>query len=56
VEEMLELHKRLAAAKSDADKQRLQRAIAATDRNIDALVYVLYGLTAEEIKIVEEPL
>jgi type I restriction-modification system DNA methylase subunit len=53
VEEMLALHKRLAAAKSDADKQRLQRAIAATDRKIDALVYELYGLTDEEIKIVE---
>jgi hypothetical protein len=53
VEEMLELHKRLAAAKSDADKQRLQRAIAATDRKIDTLVYELYGLTEEEIRIVE---
>ena len=53
VEEMLELHKRVAAAKSDADKQRLQRAIAATDRKIDALVYELYGLTDEEIRIVE---
>jgi len=28
--------------------------IAATDRRIDALVYELYGLTADEIKIVEE--
>jgi type II restriction/modification system DNA methylase subunit YeeA len=56
VEEMLELHKRLAAAKSDADNQRLQRAIKATDRKIDALVYELYGLTDEEIRIVEESL
>jgi hypothetical protein len=53
VEEMLELHKRLAAAKSDADKHRLQRAVAATDRKIDNLVYELYGLTDEEIRIVE---
>jgi hypothetical protein len=53
VEEMLSLHKRLAAAKSDADKQRLQRAVAATDRKIDNLVYELYGLTDEEIEIVE---
>jgi hypothetical protein len=53
VEEMLELNKRLAAAKSDADKQRLQRAVAATDRKIDTLVYELYGLTDEEIRIVE---
>ncbi len=50
---MLALHKRLAAAKSDADKKRIQRAIDATDRKIDNLVYELYGLTAEEIRIVE---
>ena len=30
------------------------RRIDATDRQIDALVYELYGLTDEEIKIVEE--
>ena len=32
----------------------LRRRIAATDREIDGLVYELYGLTAEEIAIVEE--
>jgi hypothetical protein len=32
----------------------LQAQIAATDRQIDALVYELYGLSADEIKIVEE--
>ena len=32
----------------------LQRQITATDTQIDHLVYVLYGLTEEEIKIVEE--
>jgi hypothetical protein len=32
---------------------RLQRAIAATDRKIDNLVYELYALTDGEIKIVE---
>ncbi len=32
----------------------LQRQIDATDRQIDQLVYELYGLTEEEIKIVEE--
>jgi hypothetical protein len=31
----------------------LQRDIAATDRAIDQLVYQLYGLTAEEIALVE---
>jgi hypothetical protein len=31
----------------------LQRQIEAADRQIDALVYEFYGLTEEEIKIVE---
>ena len=35
-------------------KTRLQRQIDATDRQIDQLVYELYNLTDEEIKIVEE--
>ena len=31
-----------------------ERRIEATDGEIDALVYELYGLSEEEIKIVEE--
>jgi hypothetical protein len=31
----------------------IERRIAATDRQIDELVYELYGLTKEEIGIVE---
>jgi hypothetical protein len=53
VERMLELHQRLAAAATQAEQELYQRQIAATDRQIDTLVYELYGLTAEEIKIVE---
>jgi hypothetical protein len=34
-------------------KLRLQRQIDATDQQIDQLVYELYGLTKEEIKIIE---
>jgi hypothetical protein len=52
VERMLDLHKRLPKAKSQADSVAMQRQIAATDRQIDELVYELYGLTAEEIKVV----
>lgn len=54
VERMLDLHKRLAAAKIPDDKIRFQRQIDATDDEIDRLVYDLYGLSEEEIKIVEE--
>ena len=53
VERMLDLHMRLTAANTPADKERLQRQIDATDHEIDRLVYELYGLTEEEIKIVE---
>ena len=53
VEQMLTLHKQLAAAKAPDAKTRLQRQIEATDRQIDQLVYELYGLTKEEIAVVE---
>ncbi|MBI2472794.1 MAG: Eco57I restriction-modification methylase domain-containing protein [Planctomycetes bacterium] len=53
VNQMLELHKQLASAKTDHDKTVIQRQIDAADRQIDQLVYELYGLTDEEIKIVE---
>lgn len=53
VERMLKLHADLAAAKSPDAQTHLQRDIAATDRTIDQLVYQLYGLTAEEIALVE---
>jgi hypothetical protein len=51
VEQMLELHKRLAAT-SASDHELYQRQIDATDREIDKLVYELYGLTEEEIGII----
>jgi len=54
VERMLDLHKRLAEMKAGHEKTLLQRQIEATDKQIDRLVYELYGLTEEEIKIVEE--
>jgi len=54
VERMLDLHKELATAKVPTDKIRIQRQIDATDKQINNLVYELYDLTEEEIKIVEE--
>ncbi|MFQ5771681.1 MAG: hypothetical protein ACE5HX_14200 [bacterium] len=49
-------HKQLAEAKTPQAKTVLQRQIDTTDRQIDLLVYELYDLTEEEIKIVEESL
>ncbi|MBM3188246.1 MAG: hypothetical protein FJZ90_05930 [Chloroflexi bacterium] len=53
VERMLDLHKRLSAAQLPQERTMLQRQIEATDKQIDRLVYELYGLTEEEIAIVE---
>jgi hypothetical protein len=53
VEQMLVAKKHLAGAQSDKDKDFYQNKCAGLDRLIDALVYELYGLTADEIKIVE---
>ena len=53
VEQMLDLHKKLAAAGIPEDRALYERQIEAADGQIDALVYELYGLTEEEIAIVE---
>jgi hypothetical protein len=44
----------IAAAKTAHELTVLARQVEATDREIDRLVYELYGLTDEEIRIVEE--
>ena len=41
------------APRTPQDKERVKREIESTDRQIDRLVYELYGLTEEEIRIVE---
>jgi len=53
VEQMLELNRRLPSVRTPQEKTALERQIAATDTQIDRLVYDLYGLTEEEIRIVE---
>ena len=53
VEQMLDLNKQLPDAKTGHEKTHIQRQLDATDRQIDRLVYELYGLTEEEIAVVE---
>jgi hypothetical protein len=53
VETMLKLHEDSPKAKTPHEQESLQRTLAATDRQIDELVYELYGLTEEEIRVVE---
>lgn len=53
VEQMLDLHKRRGEARTPHEQTVLDRQISATDARIDRLVYGLYGLTEEEIRLVE---
>jgi hypothetical protein len=53
VKQMMQDKKYLQEAVSDTEKQHYQQACAANDHDIDRLVYQLYGLTPEEIAIVE---
>ncbi len=52
VNKMLDLHRQLQGSIL-IRREVLEMQIEATDKEIDALVYRLYGLTEEEIKIVE---
>ncbi|MXX50558.1 MAG: restriction endonuclease subunit R, partial [Chloroflexi bacterium] len=52
VETMLELHKQLPSLSGEA-RRVVELRIEATDREIDALVYTLYGLGEDEVGIVE---
>jgi hypothetical protein len=53
VERMLDLHKKKQHANADSEKELFEHQIKATDKEIDDLVYKLYGLTEEEIKVVQ---
>jgi hypothetical protein len=50
---MLELHKHSPRLPQEQEKEMVKREIESTDGRIDRLVYELYGLSEEEIKIVE---
>ncbi len=54
VEQMLKLHKDRKKVRTPQDKELIKRQIDATDKQIDKLVYELYDLTEDEIKIVED--
>jgi len=54
VDLMLNLQEQLQNAKTPYDQISTRRQIEATDSQIDTLVYELYGLTKEEITIVEK--
>jgi hypothetical protein len=53
VEQILKLHNGLALAKTPQERTTLERQLAATDAQINKLVYDLYGLTPEEVRVLE---
>jgi type I restriction-modification system DNA methylase subunit len=54
VNAMMDAKKFLMSAKTDKDKTYYKNRCAALDRQIDRLVYDLYGLTEQDIQIVEQ--
>ena len=51
---MLELQKKYEETRMERDRELYERQIKIVDAQIDGLVYDLYGLTEEEVKMVEE--
>ncbi|NAS89833.1 hypothetical protein C4E24_08920 [ANME-1 cluster archaeon AG-394-G21] len=51
---MLELQKKHHETRMERDKELYERQIKIVDAQIDRLVYDLYGLTEEEVKVVEK--
>ena len=52
VERMLDLHRQLPSL-TDEGHRVVDMQIESTDREIDALVYALYGLSEDEVRAVE---
>ncbi|MCK4398633.1 MAG: hypothetical protein KAV25_06545 [Methanophagales archaeon] len=50
---MLELQKKYHETRMERDKELYERQIKIIDAQIDRLVYDLYGLSDEEIKVIE---
>lgn len=53
VDQMIETQKRLEQAFSDKDKRLLEQRSIIIEKQIDMAVYQLYGLTENEVKIIE---
>ena len=50
---MLALVPKLRSAKNEKERGVLQNAVDSADRKIDDIVYDIYGLTPDEIALVE---
>jgi len=54
VQNLLKLNQQLKTTKLETERQQIQRAINHAEKKIDELVYGLYGLSKEEIEIIEK--
>ncbi|MFA6361988.1 hypothetical protein [Methanoregula sp.] len=53
VTEMLDLHRHFGLAVSEQEKRIIAQEIDSTEKQIDSLVYGIYGLSVDEIAVVE---
>jgi len=53
-DQMVIIHMQMTNALTDSESIAMERQADAIDRQINQLVYKLYGLTEDEIRIVEE--
>jgi hypothetical protein len=53
IDSILKYQKQCLSVKSDNDEKIIQQKVSAVDRQIDRLVYELYELSEDEIRIVE---
>jgi len=54
VENLLQLNSQLQETKLEIQRIQIQRSITHAEKRIDELVYGLYGLSEEEIEIIEK--
>ncbi len=50
---MLDLHRHLSRATTDREKQIIRQDIDSVEKQIDSLVYGIYGLSVKDIAVVE---
>lgn len=54
VDNLMKLNEQLPSTKLETQRQQIQRAIDHVEKKIDELVYALYGLSKEEIEIIDD--
>ena len=53
VEQIVSLRDRVDAVKVPYDRTAIHRQLAAAERKVDELVYEMYGLSEDEIQVIE---